>query len=79
MKVRDIGSNMTELELGSTTVLFSYQTPVAAHIEGDGYIRTSRKWSVTTSRHINKWLASNRAQAPREVDQSVLDSLTERA
>lgn len=75
MKVRNIGSNMTELELGSKTILFSYQTPVAAHIEGEGYVRTSKHWSVTTSRHINKWLASNRAQAPRTVDQSELDNM----
>ena len=56
MKVKNIGSNMTEIEVGDYTILVSYQTPVACFISGRGYVRTSQKFSVTTSRHINKWL-----------------------
>lgn len=37
-------------------VLVSYQTPVAARSPEGGLYRTSRKWSATTSRHINQWL-----------------------
>ena len=55
MKVRNIGSNITEVEKGSRRVLFSYETPVAAQVDGCFY-RTTKRWSVTTSRHINKWL-----------------------
>ena len=56
MQLRQIASNMTQLDLSDgTSVLFSYRTPVAALTE-NGYTRTSKKWSVTTSRHINKWL-----------------------
>lgn len=76
---------LTRLNKGSATavtlsdgtiVLFSYSTPVAACLAGNrgvGFIRTSRKWSKTTSKHINQWLAGARAT---EVDQSILDNLT---
>ena len=56
MQLQPIASNMTQLDLADgTSVLFSYRTPVAC-LTDNGYYRTSKKWSVTTSRHINKWL-----------------------
>ena len=56
MNIRNIGSNMTQLDLADgTSVLFSYSTPVAA-LTDNGYYRTSTKYSSTTTRHINKWL-----------------------
>lgn len=80
MKLNPIGSNMTEVEFGNKTVLFSYKTPVAYHEAGIGYAKTSKHWSVTTSRHINKWLKLNgydasRGDGLREVDQETLDGL----
>lgn len=36
-------------------VLVSYETPVAAIISGQ-CLRTSERYSVTTTRHINSWL-----------------------
>ena len=72
MKLMNIGSNQTQIEIGQGVfVLFSYKTPVAAFIPGQGYIRTNHKWSRTTSKHINKWLGDKAT----EVDQSVLDTL----
>lgn len=62
MKLHNVGSNQTELRLGNITIFFSYTTPVAAHIPGKGYFRTSRKYSVTTSKHINRWLDGARAE-----------------
>lgn len=57
MKLNPVGSNMNEVALSEdVTVLFSYRTPVAACIRGDGWYRTEKKWSATTSRHISKWL-----------------------
>ena len=56
MKLRLIGSNQTELDLGFAQVFFSYETPVAARITDGSLIRTEQKYSVTTSKHINKWL-----------------------
>lgn len=56
MKVRNVGSNMTELVTDGCTVLFSYETPVAAYTPTQGYVRTAKWYSHTTTRHINKWL-----------------------
>jgi len=56
MKLKTIARNMTEIEADGVRVLFSYQTPVACHIEGVGYFKTDKGWSPTTSRHIGKWL-----------------------
>jgi len=62
MKLRVIGPNQTEVEINDkVTVFFSYETPVAAWIRPTGalnrpFIRTTKRWSSTTTRHINKWL-----------------------
>lgn len=54
LNISPIGANQTELSFNGAKVLFSYQTPVACWINGQFY-KTSKKWSVTTTRHINKW------------------------
>lgn len=57
MKISNVGSNMTELATNSgAVILFSYSTPVAAMLPSGQYIRTEKKYSATTTRHINKWL-----------------------
>jgi len=65
MKLNPIAENQNEVEIGKITVLFSYKTPVAVMrpipvVDGQTYTYkvfiTDKKWSVTTSRHINKWL-----------------------
>ena len=69
MKLNHIASNKNEITLADgTQVLFSYATPVACYDKHTyDYYRTDKKWSVTTSRHINKWLdgvhASEKPQA----------------
>jgi hypothetical protein len=56
MNLKPLASNKTELTLGDgTQVLFSYETPVACWINGE-FFKTSKKWSNTTSRHINSWV-----------------------
>lgn len=57
LKLNPIASNMTEVDNGQITVLFSYKTPVAAYVGGKFY-RTAQRWSNTTARHISKWLGS---------------------
>lgn len=52
-----------ELDVGEE-VLFSYHTPVAARFGGREY-RTARYWSVTTSKHINRFLIRPREAAER--------------
>ena len=57
MKLTPIAANQTVLSFtNGAEVFFSYKTPVAAYCPLRGYIRTAKYWSVTTSRHINKWL-----------------------
>lgn len=73
MNLKPLGSNQTEIETSKATILFSYKTPVAACMkDGSGFFRTSKKWSMTTSRHINKWLDGCKAV---ERDQSFFDKL----
>ena len=57
MQLTPIAANQTSVSFNDgTEVFFSYKTPVAAYLPDKGYVRTSRFYSVTTSRHINKWL-----------------------
>jgi len=74
MKLNPIKSNMTELELGNIKVLFSYKTPVACYHPGkirtNPWFKTNKKWSRTTSKHINQWL---NGQTAIEVPQESLD------
>ena len=72
MQLTPIASNMTEIETDDARILFSYRTPVAAYVYGEGYVRTEKWWSVTTSRHINKWIGNC---TTKEVSQTYLDKL----
>ena len=72
MQLTPIAANQTEIETDKARVFFSYRTPVAAYVYGEGYVRTETKWSVTTSRHINKWLDGVTAE---KVAQTYLDKL----
>ena len=74
MQLTPIASNMTEVETSEARILFSYRTPVAAYVFGRGYVRTEKWWSVTTSRHINKWTDNCTV---KEVSQTFLDKLVE--
>jgi len=74
MKLKQLGSNMTELDMGEVQVFFSYETPVAARTDMGALVRTATKYSVTTTKHINKWLQGCDAV---EVPQSVINELLE--
>ena len=76
MQLTPIASNMTEVETSEARILFSYRTPVAAYVYGTGYVRTEKYWSVTTSRHINKWIGGKDVTV-REVTQTYLDGLVQ--
>ena len=81
MLLTPIASNMTEIETDDARILFSYRTPVAAFVFGEGFVRTDKYWSVTTSRHINKWIGMDMpvsghiAVTTEEVAQTYLDNL----
>lgn len=73
MKVTPVASNMTEINTDKVRVLVSYETPVAYQDKETGlFYKTEKKWSVTTSRHINKWLDGQEA---KEICQFFLDKL----
>ena len=57
----------------NTEVLFSYETPVAAYTLNKGWIQTDRKYSRTTTKHINQWAG----KYAKKVPQQVLDNLIE--
>ena len=73
MRLIPLGANKTELHTNSgAVILFSYQTPVAAQLPQGGHVRTSTKYSVTTSKHITQWLDGSSAEY---VDQSIINEL----
>ena len=74
MQIKPIASNMTELEVNNTTILFSYSTPVAGYSD-EGAFRTDKWYSVTTSKHINKYLGGK--DVGKVVPQSYIDALVE--
>jgi len=67
IKLVPLAPNMTRLDLPSGTVLFSYETPVAAYVSGRGFIRTAQKYSKTTTKHINQWLSGADAEVVPQV------------
>ena len=75
MQLTPIASNMTEVETSEARILFSYRTPVAAYVFGRGFVKTEKWWSVTTSRHINKWIGKD--VTTEEVSQTYLDNLVQ--
>ena len=78
MKLKKLKSNVTELNFKNhyddceVTLLFSYETPVAARLKNGDCIRTNKIWSRTTQKHITQYLSGLNAKS---VDQSVLDNL----
>ena len=57
------GNNETEISNGKTpveSIFFSYSTAVAG-IDDLGFFKTDKKYSITTSKHINNWLRKNNA------------------
>jgi len=80
MNLKPIKQNMTEVNVGTKSILFSYKTPVACfdYSEGAGhgvYYKTSKKWSRTTTRHINQWIPDSGEVSIQEKDQEWFDNL----
>jgi hypothetical protein len=75
LSIKPVGSNMTELHFSGGVVLFSYRTPVACYLSGTmETFKTAKKWSVTTSKHINKWLDGVTAEEkPQEFFDGLVD------
>ena len=54
-------------------ILVSHTTPVACYIPGIGYLRTTERYSVTTTRHVNQWCQSAKL-VPQEVINQINDN-----
>ena len=61
-RIRKTSAQTITLDSGAV-VLVSYSTPVACFIPGEGYFRTDKKWSTTTSKQVNQWLRSERGDS----------------
>ena len=79
MKLLENSSNYVLVELNDNLeILFSYKTPVAGRNKL-GYFRTDKKWSVTTSKHIDTYLkyVSVVGQMPQEEINTMLNKVGE--
>ena len=72
MQLKPLGSNMNEIVVEGKYILFSYKTPVAGWDES-GAFRTEDFFSVTTSKHINKYLGGK--DVGRKVSQKFFEDL----
>ena len=72
MKLNPVGSNMNVVEVNGKSVLFSYKTPVAGY-DDQGAFRSEDWFSMTTTKHINKYLGGK--DVGRKVSQSYIEGL----
>lgn len=72
--LKSVGSNQTTLTVGDVVVFFSYETPVAAFVTGLGWIRTDKKYSKTTTKHINNWCGRSASIVPQAHINSLLEN-----
>jgi hypothetical protein len=79
MKLISHGTNSSEIMYANgTSVLFSYQTPVAVSIGNPsksvglvGVYKTSEKYSRTTSKHINAWTATTKTLSQVDLERLI--------
>lgn len=74
MKITKLGNqNATVIETNDKIVLFSYETPVAANVDGKLY-KTDKFWSKTTSKHINQFVNNYLVETmPQQYFDTLLD------
>lgn len=77
MNLKPIKTNMNEVTTGEYQILFSYRTPVAVILNDGTSYKTEKKWSQTTTRHINSWFSmqGTDVEAPTEKPQEFFDGL----
>ena len=75
MKITQVGSNQTLVTFSNEDeVFYSYDTPVAGWVCGQGFWISERKYSRTTSKHVGKY--ANTANVRILNDEQVADKLT---
>lgn len=73
MKINRLSVNQTEVFANGGCIFLSYDTPVAAILPSGLPVRTVEKYSVTTTKHVNRWLQSFDNVEP--VNQEFLNNL----
>ena len=69
MKLTQLGSNQSMVLMpDGQEFFFSYETCVAGYTPGEGYFKTSTKFSRTTSKHINQYLVGVNATIVEQSD-----------
>jgi hypothetical protein len=72
IKLKVLGENQTEVEINGKYLLFSYDTLVAAQVNGT-YYRTKTKHSKTTTKHVNAWCPASTWQVTDETLEDIVD------
>ena len=80
IRLKPLGANKTELTTDNVVAYFSYNVPVVVYEQhGDGLPKlfvTSKKWSKTTSGHINAFVKSLPGQwEVQHIDQGDLERM----
>lgn len=73
MDLKKLGNNETQVSQNGYLVLYSYSTPVAVrHLASNQEWKTSKKWSSTTSKHINKWCSHNAVSVTQQTLEAII-------
>ena len=76
MKILSNKNNQLVVSKGQHAILYSYETPVALVDESGQFpVKTEKKWSATTSRHINQFFREH--AIPNVLDEVSLASQEE--
>lgn len=62
---QNYGMNCLCVEIGTLTVWYSYETPVAFQVAGNDIVVSENLWGPTTGKHLN-WIADKKERVPRK-------------
>lgn len=70
--------NSSRARLGPLLVVFSYETPVAYLLEGEGWVVSRNSWSSATGKHINSETPADAERVPNAEFRRRLDEVLAR-
>lgn len=77
---RSLNNKLTEVQIGTTRIWFSYETPVAFSLDYNTPVVSQNIWSQTTNRHLNSIDGGSKsaksARLPHELFENLLNELT---
>ena len=78
MKLNQIASNFTSVEIGGYTFYFSYETCIGIKGLSDTFV-SENVWSNTTGKHLNQLEPDKKKRLPNEQFKKLVVRLEERA